>query len=163
VAYLLLNRNAEAESEFAAAHTAMIPYFSDYRIDKVIALDRLLTASYSGQWRRVIAGWPDLTGEIKRGYAFFPGRAYEELKLSPEAEKELRTDLQWLTPGNLAGGDADFLRCELTQFYLGKVFEQEGKKTDAIKSYRLFLSHFEHSTARLPQIREARGAIQRLE
>jgi hypothetical protein len=163
VAYLLLNENTKAEREFATARNAMIPYFSDYRIDKVIALDRLLAAGYSGQWRRVIAGWPELTGEIKQAYAFFAGRAYAELKLSPQAEKELRTDRKWLTPGELLGGYSDFLRGELTQYYLGKVFEHEGKKADAIKSYQAFLSHFEHSTARLPQIREARGAIQRLE
>jgi eukaryotic-like serine/threonine-protein kinase len=163
VAYLLLNNSSKAEEEFATARTAMIPYFSDYRIDKGMALDRLLTAGYSGQWRRVLAGWPELTGEIKQEYAFFAGRAYAELELSPQAEKELRTDLKWLIPGELVGGYSDFLRSELAQYYLGKVFEHEGKKADAIKSYRAFLSHFEHSTARLPQIREARRAIQRLE
>jgi hypothetical protein len=32
-----------------------------------------------------------------------------------------------------------------------------------VKSYRTFLSHFEHSSASLPQINEARNAVLRLQ
>jgi DNA-binding winged helix-turn-helix (wHTH) protein/TolB-like protein/Flp pilus assembly protein TadD len=162
VAYLLLNRNTEAESEFTAARTAMIPYFSDYQIDKFIALDRLRAASYSSQWGKVITGWPDLPGDMKQPNAFFAGRAYTELAIYPQAEADLRTGLRWVIPGNLVGSYSDFFLSELSQFYLGKVFEKEGKKTDAITSYETFLSHFDHSTAHLPQIKEARSAIQRM-
>ena len=55
-----------------------------------------------------------------------------------------------------------FLTHTLTQFYLGKVLERSGKKAEALKSYQEFLGHFEHSTARLPQIAEARAALKRL-
>jgi hypothetical protein len=78
----------------------------------------------------------------------------------PEAEKELRTALAWVSPGNV--GIHDFLSYELTQFYLGNVLEHEGKKAEAVEAYRAFLSHFEHSTARLPEIGEARAALHRL-
>jgi Flp pilus assembly protein TadD len=163
VAYLLLNNGAEAEKEFASARSTMAPYFGDYRVEQYIAFDRLRAASYSNQWRQVIAGWSDLRGYMKAHYAFFPGRAYTELALFPQAERELRTGLRWVSPGYLVGSYSDFLCDELSQFYLGKVFEHEGKKADVIKSYRAFLTPFEHSTARLPQISEARGAIRRLE
>jgi DNA-binding winged helix-turn-helix (wHTH) protein/tetratricopeptide (TPR) repeat protein/TolB-like protein len=162
VAYLLLNNDAAAEKEFVTARNDMVPYFSDYQIDQFIAFDRLRAASYSHQWPRVIAGWTKLGGEIKVPNEFFPGRAYTELSIYPRAEADLRAGLRWVNPGNLVGSYSDFFWYELTQFYLGKVFEKEGKKTEAINSYRTFLSHFDHSTARLPQISEARGAIQRL-
>jgi DNA-binding winged helix-turn-helix (wHTH) protein/tetratricopeptide (TPR) repeat protein len=163
VAHLVLNNREEAEQEFTAARTAMVSFFSEYLVEKFLALDRLRAASYSSQWRQLIAGWPELPGDIKQQYAFFPGRAYAELALFPQAEGELRSALRFVMPGTLAGGDSDFLCDQLTHFYLGKVLEQEGKKADALKSYRAFLSHFEHSTAHLPQIGEARGAIERLE
>jgi tetratricopeptide (TPR) repeat protein len=111
----------------------------------------------------VIAGWPALSGFMKAHYQCFPGRASTELALWPQAERELRTGLQWLSPGYLVGSYSDLLCDELSQFYLGKVLEQEGKKEEALKFYRAFLGHFEHSTARLLQIREARDAVQRLE
>ena len=37
-----------------------------------------------------------------------------------------------------------------------------GKKAGAINAYQEFLSHFENSTARLPQIAVARAALKRL-
>ena len=54
------------------------------------------------------------------------------------------------------------LKRSLTQFYLGKVLEQSGKKAEALKSYQEFLGHFEHSTAKLPQIAEVQAAVKRL-
>ncbi len=50
----------------------------------------------------------------------------------------------------------------MTNFYLGKMYEKEGKETEAINAYQEFLSHFENSTAKLPQIAEARAAVKRL-
>ena len=39
---------------------------------------------------------------------------------------------------------------------------QAGRKAEAISSYKDFLSHFENSNAKLPQIAEARAALKRL-
>jgi len=100
---------------------------------------------------------------MKQVDAYIPWRAYVEMGMLSQAETELRNALRWVSPGNLIGSYSDFLCDELTQFYLGKVLEQRGKKADALKPYRTFLNHFEHSTARLPEIGEARGAVQRLE
>jgi hypothetical protein len=46
--------------------------------------------------------------------------------------------------------------------YQANVFEHRGKKADAVNAPQEFLSHFENSNARLPQIAEARAALKRL-
>jgi tetratricopeptide (TPR) repeat protein len=164
VAYLLLKKELAAEREFAAARAAMVPVLGDYMAERFIALDRLRAASYSGQWHRVIADRPEFSGSLgsANAFTFFLGRAHAEMGMLPQAEKELRDGLVWVSPGNLLGSYSDFFCYELTQFYLGKVFELEGKKTDAVDSYRAFVSHFTKSQARLPEIAEAQAALRRL-
>ncbi len=163
VAYLLLGNRAEAENEFTSARRAMIPFLSDRRVDAFITLDRLRAAEFSSQWRQVMDGWPALADDLKPLNGFLAGRAYAELALFPQAEAKLRNNLRFVCPGGLISGDINLLQVELADFYLGKVLEGEGKKADAMKSYRVFLGHFDHSKAALPQINEARNAVQRLE
>ncbi len=50
----------------------------------------------------------------------------------------------------------------LCHFYLGQIHEATGKREDAIREYRSFLSHYTTSHSRLPQIAEARAALKRL-
>jgi tetratricopeptide (TPR) repeat protein len=50
----------------------------------------------------------------------------------------------------------------LCHFYLGQVYEATGKREQAVSEYREFLSPFEGSTTRLPQIADARAALKRL-
>jgi len=163
VAYLLLGNRAEAENEFTSARSAMVAFLSDRRAGAFITLDRLRAAKYSSQWRQVIDGWPALADDLKPLNGFLAGRAYAGLALFPQAEAELRTPLRFVCGGGLISDDINFLQVELADFYLGKVLEGEGKKADAMSSYRAFLSHFDHSKAALPQIHEARSAVQRLE
>ena len=163
VAYLLLGNRAEAENEFTSARSAMIPFLSYRREGAFITLDRLRAAKFSSQWRQVIDGWPALPDDLKPLNGFLAGRAYAELTLFPQAEAELRSNLRFVCAGGLISDDINFLQVELADFYLGRVLEGEGKKADATKSYRIFLSRFDHSKAALPQINEARSAVQRLE
>jgi tetratricopeptide (TPR) repeat protein len=51
----------------------------------------------------------------------------------------------------------------LCHFHLGQVYEATGKRGQAADEYREFLSAFEGSASRLPQIPEARAALKRLE
>ncbi len=162
VAYLLLGDHVNAEIEFTSARSAMVPFFSDYRVNTLIALDRLRAAKLAGQWRQVIDGWPALSDDLKPQNGFLAGRAYAELAL-PQAESELRTSQRFLCAGGLVSDDINFLQLELADFYLGKALEHEGKRLEAVDSYRKFLSHFEHSSAGLPQINEARNAVLRLQ
>ena len=114
---------------------------------------RLRAAAYAGRSQEVTAGWQQLGGQFRTDVALEVGRAYLELGALPEAEQHLRFAFAWFP---------HFLTIVLTQFYLGKVLEQTGKKAEALKSYQEFLGHFEHSTAKLPQIAEARAAVKRL-
>jgi DNA-binding winged helix-turn-helix (wHTH) protein/TolB-like protein/tetratricopeptide (TPR) repeat protein len=163
VAYLLLGKRAEAENEFTSARSAMVPFLSDRRVDAFITLDRLRAAKFASQWRQVIDGWPALASNLKPWNGFLAGRAYAELALFPQAEAELRANLRFVCAGGLVSDDINFLQVELANFYLGKVLEGEGRRVDAMKSYREFLSRFDHSKTGLPQINEARRAVQRLE
>jgi hypothetical protein len=81
-----------------------------------------------------------------------------------EAERYLQVVpiLQRTWDNQLDIASSDFLAYALGEFYLAKVFEHAGKKADAVNAYQEFLSHFENSTARLPQIAEARAALKRL-
>ena len=51
----------------------------------------------------------------------------------------------------------------LTDFYLGQVDEKSGRRDEAAARYEKFLKHFEHSSAPLVQIAEARAALARLQ
>ncbi len=53
------------------------------------------------------------------------------------------------------------LRAALAHFYLGQIYDATGKRDQAVNEYREFLSHFENSTAKLPQIAVARAALKK--
>ena len=50
----------------------------------------------------------------------------------------------------------------LSHFYLGQLYEATGKSQQAIDEYQSFLSHFEGSRTRMPQVGEARAALKRM-
>jgi len=162
VAYLLLKNQPAAEKEFNAQRAYLTPPMGEYMAGKYVDLERLLAAAYAGRSQEVTAGWRQLGAQFRPMFALEVGRAYLELGALPEAEQHLRFTLKayWMWHTQLVA--PRFLTHTLTQFYLGKVLERSGKKAEALKSYQEFLGHFEHSTARLPQIAEARAALKRL-
>jgi tetratricopeptide (TPR) repeat protein len=153
IAYLLLKNEPAAEKEFNALRADVTPQRGEYMAGKFVGRDRLRAAAYAGRSQEVTAGWQQLGGHFRDHIALEVGRAYLELGALPEAEQHLRFALK--APPN-------FLTYALTQFYLGKVLEQSGKKAEALKAYQEFLGHFQNSTAKLPQIAEARAAVKRL-
>ncbi len=50
----------------------------------------------------------------------------------------------------------------VSSFHLGQLHEAAGKRDQAVNEYQEFLSHFEGSASRLPQVLEARAALKRL-
>jgi tetratricopeptide (TPR) repeat protein len=164
MAYLLLRKDAAAEKEFGDLRTSVTPLVGEYMASKTVELHRLQAAAYSGRWQGVIANWPSLGQQFWHLYALDVGRAYLETGMLAEAERHLRFALKapryWDSPARLAR--CNFASYTLAQFYLGRVLEQTGKKAEAINAYKEFLSHFENSTAKLPQIAEARAALKRL-
>jgi tetratricopeptide (TPR) repeat protein len=163
-AYLLLKKDTAAEKEFAALRASLTPFVGDYRAGKRVELHRLQTAAYAGRWQEVIASWPQLGQQFWPAYALDVGRAYLEVGMLAEAERHLQfaSNVNRLWSSDDAVTAHDFLSYTLAHFYLGKVFEQTGKKAEAINAYQEFLGHFENSTAKLPQIAEARAALKRL-
>jgi tetratricopeptide (TPR) repeat protein/tRNA A-37 threonylcarbamoyl transferase component Bud32 len=163
-AYLLLKKDAAAEKEFAALRASVTPLIGEYMAAKTAELHRLQAAAYAGRWQEVVASWPQLGQQFWDLYALDVGRAYLETGMLAEAERHLRFALKahrfWATPIRLA--ECNFVSYTLAQFYLGRVLEQTGKKGEAINAYQEFLSHFENSTAKLPQIAEGRAALKRL-
>jgi tetratricopeptide (TPR) repeat protein/tRNA A-37 threonylcarbamoyl transferase component Bud32 len=164
-AYLLLKNEPAAEKEFNAQRAYLTPPLGEYMAGKYVDLERLLAAAYAGRSQEVMAGWQQLGGQFRPMVALEVGRAYLELGALPEAEQHLRFALKayrnWGVTSPLVVAP-NFLTYALTHFYLGKILEQTGKKAEAINAYQEFLGHFENSTAKLPQIAEARAALKRL-
>ncbi len=164
MAYLLLKNEAAADKEFASLRASVAPLVGEYMAGKTADLLRLLAAGYLGRWQEVLANWPQLAGQDRDLFAPDVGRAYLEKGMLPDAERHLefviRAQQEWSNSERIARHN--FLSYTLAQFYLGKVLEQTGKKAEAINAYQEFLSHFENSTAKLPQVAEARAALKRL-
>jgi tetratricopeptide (TPR) repeat protein len=164
MAYLLLKKDVAAEKEFAALRASLTPLVGEYRAGKTVELCRLDAAAYAGRWQEVIASWPQLGQQFWPGYALDVGRAYLEMGMLGEAERHLRfaSNVNRLWSSAYGVIAHNFLSYALAQFYLGRMLEQTGKKAEAINAYQEFLGHFENSTAKLPQIAEARAALKRL-
>jgi tetratricopeptide (TPR) repeat protein len=164
-AYLALKNEAQAEKELNALRASLAPLLGEYMAAKLADLHRLLAASYANRPQEVTAGWQQLGNQLRPMVAMEAGRAYLELGALPEAEQHLRFASRahrlWGI-SNPVPVAPNFFTFALTQFYLGRLQEKSGKKADAITAYQEFLSHFENSAAKLPQIAEARAALKRL-
>jgi len=107
------------------------------------------------------AGLPDFQDAPTQ---FARGSTHFLLKDNAAAEHEFRNTLQ------LSRGFSNFsfmrlqvpLYALLSHFYIGQIYEATGKKQQAIDEYQSFLSHFEGSRTKLPQVGEARSGLQRL-
>ncbi|HEV2728839.1 MAG TPA: tetratricopeptide repeat protein [Terriglobales bacterium] len=164
IAYLLLKNEASAEKEFRSLQTSLTPIVGNYQADKSVTLARVLAASYAGNGQQVISEWPQVDVYTRAGLPLIIGRASLETANWDDAERYLRLVpiVQRTWENQLSISNTDFLAYALGEFYQAKVYEHAGKKADAVNAYQEFLSHFENSNARLPQIAEARAALKRL-
>ena len=164
LAYLALKNEAAAEKEFASFRASWTPLFGEHSAEKTVEFFRFLGDYYGGRWQQVVGAWPQLFSLDQLVATQQLGRAYLEMGMLPEAERELRSTLEkqlnWANDLRIAFHN--FLAYALAQYYLGRVLEQNGKKAEAVNAYQEFLSHFENSTAKLPEIAEARAALKRL-
>jgi len=164
IAYLILKNDAAAEREFSSMRTSLTPIVGEYQVNKHITLARVVAALYARRWQEVIAEWPQVDAFARAERPLDIGRASLEMANWGDAERYLRIVpiLQRTWDNQLSMASSDFLAYELAEFYQARIFEHAGKKTDAVNAYQEFLSHFENSSARLPQIAEARAALRRL-
>ncbi len=164
IAYLGMRDQKAAEKEFGEGRAALAATRGDYEAARILELHHLAAQAWTGDSKGVLAAWPQLSLQRKLLVAWAAGRAQAETGALPDAEHTLLTAIAFQ---RRIGGASDvartsFFNYEMANFYLGKVYEKEGKKTEAINAYQEFLSHFENSTAKLPQIAEARAAVKRL-
>jgi tetratricopeptide (TPR) repeat protein len=164
LADLVLKKDLAAEKEFAALRASLGPLVGDYMVERTIEFYRLLAAAYAGRWQQVTTDWAKIHPWFRMGKDYEVGRAFFETGNLSEAERHLQWTVKaarlWNNSSQIASND--LLSSILAQFYQGGILEQTGKKAEAINAYQEFLSHFENSTAKLPQIAEARAALKRL-
>ena len=131
---------------------------------KTVEFQRLQAASYLGKSQEVISNWQKVCEQQQHLCALEVGRAYLDAGMLPEAEQQfqsvLKVQREWGTPTFVESHN--FLSYTLAQFYIGEILEQRGKRGEATSAYKDFLSHFQNSSARLPQIVKARAALRRL-
>jgi tetratricopeptide (TPR) repeat protein len=98
------------------------------------------------------------------GARFMAGRAHLLTKDYAAAEDELHAAIRITrSMANLGQITGRLPLVEiLSHFYLGQVYEQTGKRDQAINEYQEFLAHFENSKTKLAQVDEARAALKRL-
>ena len=164
VSYLLSKNDAGAEKEFASLRASLSPLEGDYMADKTVQFYRFLAAAYSGQWQQAVAQGGGLHEDFDLASSYEVGRAYSETGDLTAAERHLDYCLKYNRISGDPGGSPrmQYLSLTLAEYYQAKLLEQQGRKTEAINGYQEFLSHFENSNARLPEIPQARAAVKRL-
>ncbi len=109
----------------------------------------------------VIAAAGRLPASVDSSLLLPRGWAYLQTKDYAHAEHDLRAAI--LNERNFESFSQmrtrSPLRAALAHFYLGQVYEATGKHEQAANEYQEFLSHFDHSAAKLPQIALARAAL----
>jgi hypothetical protein len=133
--------------------------------EKTIEADQLLAAGYGSHWQEVSSEWPQLASIGRKHLIDLAvSRAYLEMGVLPEAERHLRLLLQaerhWGNMTEIAFHDS--LAYMLAEFYMGRILEQTGRKTEAVEAYQDFIRHFGNSNVHLAQVAETRVALKRL-
>jgi serine/threonine protein kinase/TolB-like protein/Flp pilus assembly protein TadD len=156
--------HAAAEKEFTAMQARLAANSNEEHAEQDVRLARWIASAFAGHWKDVIAGYPEVPFTERNWTAYFLARADFETGNRDEARKQFlffqKAQRVWLNGTTMEHFNP--LALELTQFYLAELLERDGKKSEAINAYQDFLSHFEGSDAKLPQIAQARAALQRL-
>ncbi len=166
-AHLILGDEGAFQTDFAELRKGIAPIVGDFMARTTESLWRIRVASYQGRNTEVV----DLCSRLTRSreharwaYSLDLVRAHLALGRLADAEAELTWLIRMLlvlgTPGSWR--EFSMLTYLLARFHFAQVRERTGRRAEAAEWYRFFLSSFEHSSAKLPQIAEARAALQRL-
>ncbi len=165
VAFLEAVRGDQAASErdlqnFASARPWISPRFIElHRLSNQIAADILRNDGRAAL--EALGHYPDFR---RVDILFSRARAHLLVNEYASAEPEFRSTLR----ESRTFSNFTFMRGQvplfglLCHFYLGQLYEATGKSPQAIDEYQSFLSHFEGSRTKLPQVAEARAALKRL-
>ncbi|MGA8072431.1 MAG: protein kinase, partial [Candidatus Acidiferrales bacterium] len=158
---IIMGNTAAGEQSFgrfASSHPWVSPRVEE--IQKAIA--GMYAAAERSDGEAVLAHAGNIPDVVE--VRFLKARAHLLLKDDASAEAEFRKVL-------LASRRLDNFvdiregfpaRAILTHFYLGQMYERDGKRDQAINEYQEFLSHFENSHTKLPQVAEARATLKKL-
>ncbi len=165
VAFLEAVRGDQAASErdlqnFASARPWISPRYTElHRLGSQIAADALRNDGRGAL--EALGRYPDLQ---LVDILFSRARAHLLVNDYASAEQEFRNTLR----ESRGFSNFTFMRGQvplfslLCHFYLGQLYEATGKSQQAIDEYQSFLSHFEGSRTKMPQVAEARAALKRL-
>ena len=162
---LVLGDAAAADSSFAGMRRGLAGDLGDYFAGQLETMWRVIAASALGGHAEVLERAAGLTPEVANDCGLAIVKAALATSRIARAEAALSRRIRWLC----AFGSTSFsfyafsmLDYLLARFYRGQLFERGGRPAEALGEYRYFLSSFERSPARLPQIADARAALQRL-
>ncbi len=155
-----LTAATRTRQQYVASH----PWFGAKWSEQQRAFDEINAALARGDASGVLSAAARLPDYRNPGLQYAKGRAYLLLKDYPAAEHALRlTIMEELNLSNPAVVLARLpLGALLCHFYLGQLYEAGGKRDQAVNEYQEFLSHFEGSRTRLPEVARARAALRRL-
>jgi serine/threonine protein kinase/tetratricopeptide (TPR) repeat protein len=166
ILYGIAGNSSAMERELASAKQPLVANSGDYMATSSEALARTLVSSYRGAYAAAIAESGKVAHFHREAIQLSLGKDYLRTNDLPNAEQALRRVLStqgtWAENG-VSFASHDFFSYLMAQFYLAEVMERQGHTAEARNLYRQFLSHFEDSNARLPQIAEARHAVERLQ
>jgi tetratricopeptide (TPR) repeat protein len=151
---------ARSLEQYASAH----PWISQKGLDFERAAADVWAALMRNDGRGVLAAagrLPDLQGPrwlSAKGVAHLLVKDY--VPAEQELSRAIAGERNLSNPG--VSRSRSPLLAILCHFHLGQVYEATGKRQQAVNEYQEFLSHFENSKTRLPQVAEARAALKRL-
>ena len=160
-----MNKNGSAAQQslqqFASTHPGISSRFTE--IQKTINNAQAAMEGNDGQTAlNLAASIPDLQfPEL----LFLKGRSHLLINDYATAEGEFRRVILKSRGqvSNLTFIKGRFPAIELlSHYHLAQIYERTGKRDQAINEYQEFLSHFESSHTRLPQVAEARTTLKRL-
>jgi tetratricopeptide (TPR) repeat protein len=164
IAYLQAAQGDAAGSEHSLQlYAAARPQLGPQGIEQMRNYISLWAALSRQDAPGVLAAAARMPNSISGDFRYPRGWAYLETKDYARAEQDLRTAIfgENYSGYPQAVAARSPLRAALAHFYLGQVYEATGKRDQAVNEYQEFLSHFDHSAAKLPQIALAHAALQR--
>lgn len=146
--------------QYAASH----PWIRPIAIEMIRTANAVTAALYKNDGNAAAARLASVPNFQAAGLAAARGKAQYLLKNYPEAEKNLKSVLALerdLSNFGVMVGREPLLEM-LAHYGLGQIYAAQGKREQAINEYQQFLSHFEGSKSRLPEVETARAALKQL-
>src|SRR5580693_2317775 len=146
--------------QFASSH----PWIAPRAIEINQAYFDMSAAVHNGDGQAALSRATSIPDYQDAYLLYLKGRAHLLTNDYPSAEAEFRGCLR---AGRVLANSGSLTQRFpvigiLSHYYLGQLYEKTNKHDQAINEYQEFLSHFQSSQSRLPEVGEARAALKRL-